>query len=290
MNYREFLEYSERLSGSLIRLDDLNPYTLTPYFNHIRSESLDVLPTDDYYILRSTGVRPLLRELFKYFTERNYQLNLPNDVYPEYFNLPPANCNLFHYTSYRAQSFAFSTKESNVALVTNPLVPEGRYLTNSELSAIDTWLLENNDRWIIFDNVYDYQLCSLEYEFKSNQIIFVSSLAKVNLSPGSFGWALCKKRLPNFELAHKLEVDQALCLNIQDKYSIAWKSIDDKRILNRSLDWHPPEVGYLSTISENFETLRVEFGIAAIPASVFGIDSKNVSIISCLSEIKDELL
>lgn len=183
MNYREFLEYRDSVPSSLVRLDDLNPYTIGPYFNDVQIEIKDLLLHDDYFILHSSGVRPLLKEFLKRFTVKNYQLSIPNDIYPEYFNLVPNQCDIFQYSSFRKPNFAFSKQNLSVALVTNPLVPEGRYLTYSELDELDGWLMASDNRWIIFDNVYDYNLGTLAHQFRSKNIIFLNSLTKINLNP-----------------------------------------------------------------------------------------------------------
>lgn len=291
MNYQEFRNYRDKLQSQCFRLDELNPYLLAPHFLNgscQQSQFIDI--ASGYYVMQSNGVRSLLQELFKYFTKLGYQLNIPEDVYPEYFNLTPMNTRVFHYASCQQEKFTFSKNEFCISLIANPLIPEGRYLTKTELLVLDDWLLENNNRWIIFDTVYDYCLQSLDFKFKSNNIIFVNSLSKINLTPGTSGWALSKTKLPGFESAPELKVDKKLIMAIQNEYTQAWKKMDNKLHIGQKFNWKPPSVGYLSLINENYKLLLSECSIAAIPASVFGVKGDELSVFSCLSEVKQNVL
>lgn len=289
MNYQKFKDYRDKLQSHYFRLDDTNPYPLAPYFFNVSSKySVDI--EDGYYVMRSNGVRGLLQELFNYFSKLGYQLNIPEDVYPEYFNLAPKNAGVFHYTSFRRRQFTFSEDDFCISLIANPLIPEGRYLTKSELMTLDKWLSDNDSRWLVFDTVYDYNSRSLDFEFKSNNIVFVNSLSKINLTPGTSGWALCKTKLPGFEAIFALEFDRKLSLSIQNNYTKAWESIDKKLHLRQKFDWQPSKVGYLSILNEHFKVLLSEYNIAAIPASIFGITKGELSVISCLAEVKQNVL
>ena len=286
MNYQDFKKYQLTINKQALRLDELNPYLLIPTF----SERISVLPNkhsanEGFYIKKSTGVRQLLKELLKHFSELGYQINLPDDVYPEYFNLVPQGSNVMRYRSYAEKEFSFFKDKLSVSLITNPIIPEGRYLTDTELDKLDRWLLENKENWIIFDNVYDYQLKSLDFEFKSKRIVFINSLAKINLKPQTFGWSLCKTKLPGFNTGDKITFDHKLSLHIQQKYSEAWSALEQKLNLSRQFNWSPPQVGYLSIVEKNFHSLLREFNIAAIPITIFGGTRDDHSVISCLSEI-----
>jgi len=286
MNYQDFKKYQLTINEQSLRLDELNPYLLIPTF----SERINVLPSkhsasEGFYFKKSTGVRQLLKELLEYFFKLGYQINLPDDVYPEYFNLVPRRSHVMRYRSYRKKEFRFSQNKLSVSLIANPLIPEGRYLSDSELDKLDRWLLNNKENWIIFDNVYDYQQKSLDFEFKSKRIVFVNSLAKRNLKPQTLGWSLCKTKLPGFNTDDRIIFDHNLSLNIQHRYSEAWMSIDQKLNLSREFNWNPPEVGYLSIVEKHFHRLFSEFNIAAIPITIFGVAREDHSVISCLSEI-----
>ena len=291
MNYQEFKKYQEKLQSHYFRLDELNPYSLAPHFLNDSCQQKKLIDiASGYYVMQSNGVRALLQELFKYFTKLDYQLNIPEDVYPEYFNLTPMNARVFHYASCRREKFDFSEDEFCISLIANPLIPEGRYLTKAELLVLDDWLLENNNCWIIFDTVYDYCLHSLDFEFRSNNIIFVNSLSKINLTPAASGWALSKTKLPGFEPVPVLELDQELISAIQNEYARAWKIINNKFYIGKEFNWQPPSVGYLSLINKNFKLLLSEYNLAAIPASIFGVKGDEFSVISCLSEVKKNVL
>lgn len=288
MDYKEFKQYQLKLENDVFRLDDLNLYSLQSFFSkHINVTSETYNTKGGFYVKKSLGVRELLIELFQYFSEKGYQLNIPIDVYPEYFNLVAKNADIRVYNSYGKRQFSFS-KENNLSLslVTNPLIPEGRYLSKRELIALDSWLMENSNRWLIFDMVYDYKLRSLEFNFHSKNIIFINSLSKLNLTPKKLGWALSKTKLQGFKGSEKIMFNKELTVSIQKKYDEAWKSIDKKLELKQRFNWDIPQVGYLSVVNKSFDEFLEEFGIATIPASIFGIEKEDLSVLSCLSEFK----
>ncbi len=281
MDYQTFKKYQLTVSVDKLRLDNLNPYALATSFPiNSNLKQLDIRKR--FYLKQASGVRELLSELLSYFSGLGYHLNIPEDVYPEYFNLAPQDAKISSYSSCLRTQFSFYETNLDLSLITNPLIPEGRYLSPSELNTMDLWLVENKDRWLIFDTVYDYKFKSLDYDFKSNHIIYINSLSKINLNPGKRGWALCKTKLPGFELSNEVMIDSDLACSIQNTYDKAWKSINEIFNIKQIHNWQPPEVGYLSLIKQNYTELLKNFDVAAIPAPVFGIRKNSLSVLSCL--------
>lgn len=286
MNYQEFKSYKEQLQGDFFRMDDLNPYPLAAQFPGSSSEAIEPFYVlDGYHVMLSKGVRESLTEVLKYFSSLGYRIVLPSDVYPEYFNLIPKSSKIHQYACC-GNKIVLPRYESCISLVANPLIPEGRYLEMSELEYLDHWLQENKNRWLVLDNVYDYYSRNLDYTFGSKRVIYMNSLSKVNLKPGTLGWAACKIKLPGFEPSIQLKFDQTLSLSIQEGYSKAWRSINYDLNFTREFEWQAPTVGYLSIVNRNFDILLNEYGIAAVPASIFGVKNSELSVISCLSEVR----
>jgi len=290
MNYQTFKNYQLSINADKLRLDNLNPYALGTSFPVNSNANLNQLDmSKGYHLKQASGVRELLSELLSYFSDLGYHLNIPEDVYPEYFNRAPQNANISSYSSCLRTRFLFHKTNYSLALVANPLIPEGRYLSSTELNELDQWLNEDTNRWLIFDTVYDYKFHSLGFSFKSDRIIYMNSLSKINLNPSKQGWALCKTKLPGFELTQGVKIDYDLACSIQNTYDKAWESINDIFNSKRIHNWIPPEVGYLSLIKKNYMELLEDFDVAAIPASIFGIRKKTLSVISCLSKVNSKI-
>ena len=286
MDYQTFKKYQLTVDKGKLRLDNLNPYALVTTFPASSNVGLNKQDVNKgYYLKQATGVREILVELFNYFSSIGYFLNIPEDVYPEYFNLVPQNARISSYSSCLRKKLFFDSTNPSLALVANPLIPEGRYLSIPELKDLDQWLIEDSSRWLLFDTVYDYKFYSLNFEFTSSHVIFISSLSKINLNPRKQGWALCKTKLPGFELNNSVTIDYAQARSIQKSFNQAWQSINEKFNIRQIHGWEPSEVGYLSMINLDYKELLECFDVAAIPASIFGIRNTKFSVISCLSEI-----
>ena len=282
MDYNSYKKYRKSLPTSLLALDNLNPYELLEYVNE-RDEGVElVVAKKNQFIQTSSGVRELLKELFIYFTKMNYQLLLPEDIYPIYFGLGPDNADIIKYTTYQQQKYALPDKSKSVLLVTNPVIPEGKYISTTQLENINTWLNDDENRWLIMDCVYDYKGSSLTYDFDSCNVIYLNSLSKVALTPSLYGWAVSNIELPGFKETKKKIMKVTHASFLQKLYESAWHSLLPK-LTDIDTLWKVPEVGYLTTINIDYQSL-MKHGIAGLPASVFGIKQKNVSVISCLSE------
>ena len=287
MDYSEYKQYRKTLPGSLFYLDDLNPYPLLASMSVLRKQVGQelIIGTLGGYIKQTTGVRELLKYLFSYFNQLGCVLVLPEDIYPVYFELVAANHTVYRYRTHQQEYFKLPESEKAVLLIANPLVPEGKYLTALQVKHIDTWLNESSQRWLLIDAVYDYLGRSMQTAFKSNNIICMASLSKLALRPGLFGWAVARKKLTGFDKIQLPEVRKTYALILQQAYRAAWDALEiELRELRPS--WCIPEVGYITTVQMNYIELLND-NIAALPGSVFGIQQKNVSVISCLAKLKE---
>ncbi|MCO7223407.1 hypothetical protein [Pleionea sp. CnH1-48] len=288
MNYAEFKVYQSTLSDQMERWDDLDLYELINMgWQEKLSTHKSLIFGESYFRRSALGVRPLLSELFALFTGWGHSIGLPEDVYPEYFRLLPAEAKSVSYRSC-LNNIGESTKlNSGLLLVTNPVIPEGRYLDEQEHLHLDQWLQGGEQRWLLFDNVYDYQQRALSYSFASDRVIYVGSYAKVQLQPKTLGWALCRHPLEGFETHSGVTVDLGLADNLHQHYGRAWRHIAAR--WPNLFDGSRQPIGYLTVVECDYRNLLTQ-GVAAVPGSVFGIVDETISVVSCLSEVKKHVL
>jgi hypothetical protein len=75
---------------------------------------------------------------------------------------------------------------------------------------------------------------------------------------------------------------------LESMFRKAWTNIACD-LFEKSIQFSPPEIGYLTNLEISHTELLEAHGIVAIPASIFGIKSSESSILSCLSVVKNEL-
>ena len=291
MDYAAYKKYQTSLPDGLIRLDDVSPYDLFDVIDKIESEY--TIAATGQYILYDKGVRSILKKLFARHAAQNHTLVLPSDVYPVYFDLVPEGSNTQVYQTFQQNLLDLPESENAVALITYPLVPEGKYQSISILKQLFDWCTEGKNRWLIIDNVYD--LKNRYSEFSTfvgnvcrNRVISVNSLSKIALQPGKQGWAVSSCELDGFDRVSETLTIPTYRKALSSLYSDAWKQLSDL-LLNVDKNWLPPQVGYIAVIQKNYQKL-LKHNIAALPASVFGLQNDNVSVVSCLGVIKHELL
>lgn len=289
MDYHGFLKYRETLSHVRWQLDDLNPYPLRQGIPiNLKATNFTLKTSNNGYIKKSQGVRQLLADLLQDFIQANRPIYMPEDVYPVYFQLVKKQANVHSYKSCQIQCFKLAKEENAVYLITNPLIPEGRYLSNQQLATLDQWLLESPQRWLIVDTAYDFWQKAIKNKFKASQIIFLGSLSKLCLQPKTQGWAISKApfpgALPSTEKTIPLSISKAYWL--QQQFDQAWQSLARQEVLH-DFYWRPPEAGYLTIVRCHYKKLYQQLNISAVPNSVFGIRDNNISVISCLSFIKN---
>ena len=141
----------------------------------------------------------------------------------------------------------------------------------------------------------------MEKLLKTGQVFSLWSLTKSWLSPQSFGINFVplkfneafKKETTNLsnnelnEIGSYLEQYPNLAKTQEGLFKDEWAKLVEKL---HSIDpsWNIPEIGYFSTIGKSFTDL-IDLGIMTIPASVFGHNNVDISIISCLFLIEPKI-
>ncbi|MDH5328281.1 MAG: hypothetical protein OEZ68_21795 [Gammaproteobacteria bacterium] len=291
MNYQTYLKYREsvhreyRVSNKthpLLALDELNPYTLLAQITDLHPASCNI-SEGAAYVKSSTGVRQLLREIFTQFINEGYQIALPEDIYPVYFECVPKAAAYHTYPTLKQRELRLPATPKAIALIANPLIPEGNYLSQQQLESINQWLNADPGRWLVCDNVYDFLGTAHLAALATQNVIYVNSLTKLALKPGELGWATCNKPLAGFTQAnpeHHLNYAPIL----QQAFSRAWNGLQ-QRLTDLDPHWRIPQVGYLATVDLNYKTLLRQ-NISAIPIQVFGSQQDDISVLSCLSKVE----
>jgi len=133
MNYQQYKQYRLSLPASLIALDDLNPYGILPALKKNYSAQQIEIARQGEFIMKSTGVRLLLKALFSQFSQQGYSIILPEDIYPVYFDLMPDDKQAIEYKTCNETQLILPDIEKSVLLITDPLMPEGKYLSRDML-------------------------------------------------------------------------------------------------------------------------------------------------------------
>jgi aspartate/methionine/tyrosine aminotransferase len=144
----------------------------------------------------STGVRPLLAQLFRSFAEADRRLLAPRDVYPVYLSLANeagVELRTFPTVPRPALPPLDVDRRGEVLLVPEPLVPLGRGLNDLEAAHLQSWLSQDRERLLILDCVYTFSerfTKAAEKLLAGGQTILLHSLAKGFLAPDVAGFAM----------------------------------------------------------------------------------------------------
>jgi len=259
-------------------------------------------------LLISEGIRHSLKLIFPILAEQNYTVYIPKDVYPVYSQLAQASGlqpQFFETIPIPILPKIKDTYNKEVLLLPNPLKPLGRLLYNHEITALKQWLAAGEQRRLIVDAVYTFEnklsASSIDL-FQTNQVIILHSLSKgwvapqilgvalfpeVDMqifgqvfrdnSPSNFNLFIARELLNNYS-EFPLTVHKVLL----GKWESTMQVIQDNS-LTKMLSISPEFQGYLTITPISSKLLLQEFNILAIPASVFGSDKENWSIISTLA-------
>src|SRR5262249_48142319 len=109
--------------------------------------------------IATTGVRPALRLLFSHLAELEYELWLPEDVYPEYGNMALAAGLRCRSVIPRPEPDFAPLAEAGpraAVLLPQPLSPLGRPFVEKESRLLGDWLAESSSRRLLLDTVYHF--------------------------------------------------------------------------------------------------------------------------------------
>lgn len=240
----------------------------------------------------STGVRDSLSITLDYFKDKKWII--PQDVYPFYQKLfKDKNMQYDEYkTLIGSELFSdLSSNDSDCLLLTFPLKPLGRNLTNEEILSIKNWLSEKGGRRLFIDSVYlnfsDLTTLSILLDFFSTDKTFIFfSLSKAFLLPKIFGLILIpnreshiresfKKLIPKkenlnlaFQALNSEEInDRAYILidNLEKKNQKLKSYLEDKNIIVPKFNG-----GYFFYSDQYSYEELLDMNILSIPESVFG--------------------
>lgn len=245
--------------------------------------------TDDSASVRmSTGVRPLLAQLFGSFAATGRRLLAPQDVYPVYLELArEAHVQLRTFPTVPRPELPplGGSPKGEALLVPEPLVPLGRGLNASEVAHIRSWLDEDRARLLILDCVYTFgaRLTNAAEAFLAGgRTVLLHSLAKGFLAADAAGFAIgptnviddigCeigddRRRSATYLLREAADLPQRLAR----EFSRRWLT----------LGIPAPEMGYLAVVPTPLEALLAR-GQLAVPGSVFGSPTDDWSVVTCL--------
>jgi len=281
----------------LKRLDCLNPVcAISHEFDFSRPPAITLTAAWKQYLglefahsFRSEGVRDTLFKLFAGPLNRR-TISIPADVYPVYQMIgEKAGVRFETYPQLPAFNLTAARKTDTV-LLTAPLTPLGRDLTELEVLELLAWLNGSADRLLVIDRVYDYTSSTkLQPLIDTNQVIVCYSLSKSHLSPRVSGFTIAPESF-TVTSADPADVDRAKVLltryrhfprTQQSIFRWRWERLSDT-IRSFDADWHPPERGYLSVVRAEHTDL-LNRGVLAVPGDVYGT-SNDLSLVTCLHE------
>ena len=245
------------------------------------------------------GVRDLLMQLVQQLKQQQASFIFPQDVYPVYHQiLGDYPCRTYRtFPEWEFDCLMEVSDQRQVLLLTQPAVPVGRYLTLQETTTLVDWLAADERRLLIIDAAYAYEPNHSIYLqlIQTGQCICLFSLSKPWLMPEQWGLAvgprelLKRYRQPRDDFISNwvktVRQHATLPAQLRSAFSEEWQRLAPA-IHNFAPHWQPPQAGYYSTVSIPFAQLLQEQNVLGVPASVFGSDRKDVTVISCLFAIR----
>jgi len=324
-SYKQFCSELLR-EGRVLRLDCMNPVrSLSPLGLNILRTGAQVSASIDETVFawsRATGieldpertvvgcgVRVLLSAAFSSVLSSRQELWLPEDVYPVYRGIAEnLDVKLRSFLTLPRPNLDFLAETGKRAAVVLPVPfsPLGRLPNDAEVSALRGWLHDSKDRLLILDAVYmfDFEasrpLIDSFLDQNGDQCIVLWSCSKSWLSPGLFGLAVAppgvagtlrrrvlppdRSNLGGMKLL--LETRPDLSRMLQGAFAREWERLGPF-ISALDADWTPPTTGYVSVLHASFTQLLDEHGVLSVPASVFGSQHEDLSIVTCLYSLAE---
>ncbi len=325
MNFSDFQRFRERilrersnvldcaatnLYASLARL--IPPATPTPEHTvhrcHLATEwghHFGFSPETSRLAFVSSGARDSLSRLFRYYKSTNTCLWLPADNYPVYGELArTAGFTPCEFPTIPTPVWPNSAPATGPELlvVTNPLKPLGRWLTQSDVATLKVWLTASPQRRLILDVVYtfDRQFHATTLELiATGQTILLHSLTKGWLHPRLFGVALvpaidAKALADSFRTQPPSQSNLARARELLSSHAempivVANEIAAARERLHSALPIMSPALSsldaasYFTPVSGHWSDLIETHNILGIPASVFGSSRDDITILSSLN-------
>ena len=259
--------------------------------------------------LISRGVRHALQLIFRRLSAQSACLWLPSDVYPVYQALAES-AGLEPRTFPTLPTPSFPMDEAidgpEFLLIANPLKPLGRFLSDEDCTALVAWVNAAPGRRLLIDCVYDlgapFHPTTMKL-LQTERAILLHSATKGWLTPQTFGVALVGEDCAGFEADFREDSPSATQLQLAHHFLSAAANcparvIDALQARARSLVERLPQAVldarlvapadcapgcYLFPVPFSTEQLFNDYGLLAVPASAFGAQDWNGSILTSLS-------
>lgn len=254
----------------------------------------------------SCGVRDSLRILFGHLAQRPCKLWLPEDNYPVYHELAMeaglAPCSFPTLPEIEwPQEAPAAEVDHEWLLLTHPLKPRGRSLTEGDAARLKEWLAKSAKRRVVLDAVY-----TLETRFdavtldllSTGQVILLHSLTKGWLHPRCFGVALLPEPdaaewMPVFRAQPPPQENLITARHLMSAHADSPAKIAQcltaaqqrmlESVRHLQLEYLPADTtSYLIPVKRRWEDLLTQ-GVLGLPASVFESHRDNLTILSTLS-------
>lgn len=257
------------------------------------------------------GVRHALALIFRDLKANEATLWLPGDVYPVYGELArAAGIAPRRYDTLPSPVLpeGLPAQGEEVLLLANPWKPLGRYASNDELTALLAWLQASSRRHVVIDAVYDLDApfhAATRALQQTGRAIVLHSITKGWLAPKTFGVALIGEQHARLQAAFReespsqeqLRLAAYALTNDADKPGIVAQVLQTRaqRLLSLlpsgvkaalTLDPSQGATGrYFFAVDLSAETLLREHRWLGIPASAFGAEPWQGSIITSLAPV-----
>lgn len=256
--------------------------------------------------LISGGVRDSLARLFRHYAGQAARAWLPADNYPVFAELACA-------AGLRPETFptlgelrlpdAAPADGVEILLLTNPLKPAGRWLTDEEVARLRSWLAASPRRRLLLDTVYtfgDRFHPTTSALLETGQITLLHSLTKGWLSPRLFGIALVPETdfvtlSPGFRDAPPPQAGLAQARELMQHHAglpgrIAVQLAEAETRLRAILPLASntalaAPARYLFPVEQPWENLLTSHGVLGLPASAFGAANDRFTIVGSLKFI-----
>ena len=331
VTYPDYFAYRDMVleTSSPLRLDENDPFSTMDYMRRAFVAASAEISQNNYVpelsaqaakdlwaittgmqaardnVIATSGVRASLQSLFAHYAQAGTQVWLPQDVYAFYWDqaelhgLQPRSFTTLPKPDFTPLQDAAA---ADVALISNPVSPLGRYLNEAEVEQLGAWLAGSDQRRLVIEGVYGYQPelhVSTRTLYKNGQVLVAHSLSKAWLERGVYGVLLApeadkavleqfmQKPSPAASLAALTALQRAQDLPDaqQRAFQHKWEQL---RPALQAIDpaFQPPESGYLAAINGNHADILARHSALVLPARLFGSRNPDLSVASCLYGMK----
>ncbi len=269
-------------------------------------ESFGFAPETSRRALISCGVRDSLAQLFGFYATVGARVWLPADNYPVYAALAgAAGLSPREFVTLPAPVWPNEPPlgTSEILLVTNPLKPLGRWLTDGDVAALTRWLEAQPSRRLFLDAVYTFEARfhpTTHALLATGQTVLLHSLTKGWLHPRLFGVSFVPEAdfaalSPVFRLRPPPQANLARARQLMQEHAglPAVIARDLAAARGRLRDAVPEAIaldastedapGYFAPIEGAWQSIFERTNVLGLPASVFGSARPDLTILSSLS-------